>query len=326
MSTLTCIENYITQEKQHFSSFVIEPLEIGQGITLGTALRRILLSDLTGCSITGARINDIEHEFETIEGLREDTLEVLLNLKQIVFRSSFSSFNSLGEKMNKKKVKGVLNVKGPLVVTAGMFYLPKNTLKIINPTQYICTLISPREFYLEIDIEKGKGYKLSEELRKETEVQNLEDNSKGKTLIIDALFMPIKKVNYKIKLIHDTLGNIKESLNLEITTNGSITPKRAISEGLKLLIDLIFPLFKNSLASSFEILNINDKQEQPDIKLKEFITEKLSEISEIDELEQNSEQNKKKKLELLKIIKLYKKIGDQFINQDALEKAVKKIK
>jgi len=73
-------------------------------------------------------------------------------------------------------------------------------------------------------------------------------------------------------------------------------------------------------------LNINDKQEQPDIKLKEFITEKLSEISEIDELEQNSEQNKKKKLELLKIIKLYKKIGDQFINQDALEKAVKKIK
>jgi DNA-directed RNA polymerase subunit alpha len=254
MSALTCIENYITQEKHHFSSFLIEPLEIGQGITLGTALRRTLLSDLTGCSITGARINDIEHEFETIDGLREDTLELLLNLKQIIFRSPFSSFHSMEEKKKNKKLKGVLNVKGPLIVTAGMFYLPKNTVTILNPNQYICTLISPKEFYLEIDIEKGKGYKLSEEVRKEKEVEKINESSKGKTLLVDALFMPIRKVNYKIKLIHDTLGNIKESLNLEITTNGSITPKRAIQESLKLLLHLIYPVFLSPLFSSISAM------------------------------------------------------------------------
>ena len=84
MSTLTCIETYIDNEKNHYGCFVIEPLETGQGITLGNALRRTLLSDLTGFSITGVRINDLKHEFSIIEGLREDILEVLLNLKEII--------------------------------------------------------------------------------------------------------------------------------------------------------------------------------------------------------------------------------------------------
>jgi len=290
MSTLTCIENYINQEKHHFSSFIIEPLEIGQGITLGTALRRILLSDLTGCSITGARINDIEHEFEAIDGLREDTLEVLLNLKQIVFRSPFSSFNSLDKKIGTKKVKGILNVKGPLVVTAGMFYLPKDTITIINPAQYICTLISPKEFYLEIDIEKGTGYKLSEEIRKEKEIENLEEYLKGKTLVIDALFMPIKKVNYKIKLIHDTLGNIKESLNLEITTNGSITPKRAIYESLKLLLHLVYPLFKDPIFSSVSSIYSNlIIQKEKDSKKQKIIEKSTSNSKKIEKKKEKNE-------------------------------------
>jgi DNA-directed RNA polymerase subunit alpha len=114
---LTSLETYINKEQDHYGSFIIEPLEIGQGITLGNSLRRTLLSDLTGYAISGVRMNNIKHEFSMIEGLREDVLEVLLNLKEIVFKSSFCS----KIKKNQTEVKGFLNVKGPTVVTAGMF-------------------------------------------------------------------------------------------------------------------------------------------------------------------------------------------------------------
>ena len=88
MSAITCIETYINKDQTYYGSFLIEPLEIGQGITLGNTLRRTLLSDLTGYAITGVRINNLKHEFSIIEGLREDILELLLNLKEIVFQSS----------------------------------------------------------------------------------------------------------------------------------------------------------------------------------------------------------------------------------------------
>jgi DNA-directed RNA polymerase subunit alpha len=239
MSTLICIENSSIDEKDQFGSFLIEPLEIGQGITVGNALRRTLLSDLSGCSITGVRINDIKHEFAAVEGLREDILEVILNLKEITFKSSFF----FTKKNPSGKVKGFLNIQGPIIITAGMFNLPKNTLKILNPNQYICTIVENTEIYMEIDIEKGKGYRLAEENRKRVISEELFPTDKGSTLSVDAVFMPIKKVNYKIKLIHDTKGNIKESLNLEIVTNGSISPKRSIQESLKVLMNLFYPLF-----------------------------------------------------------------------------------
>jgi DNA-directed RNA polymerase subunit alpha len=268
MSTLTCIESYINAEKNHFGSFLIEPLEIGQGITLGNALRRTLLSDLNGCCITGVRINDIKHEFAIIEGLREDILEIILNLKDIIFKSSFL----FTEKNFPLKVKGFLNVRGPLIVTAGMFKLPKDTLKILNPNQYICTLVDTREVYMEIDIEKGKGYRLSDENRKQVINEELFPSSKGTTLSVDAVFMPIKKVNYKIKLIHDTKGNIKESLNLEITTNGSITPKRSIQESLKVLINLFYPLFITpfflNVSSDYSKLTLKNSKKEEKIRFK----------------------------------------------------------
>jgi DNA-directed RNA polymerase subunit alpha len=236
MNSLSCIESYIDKEKNYYGCFLIEPLETGQGITLGNALRRTLLSDLTSFSITGVRINNLKHEFSTIEGLREDILEIILNLKEIILKSSFLV------KKQKIKLKAYLNVKGPLIVTAGMFYLPKNKLKIINPNQYICTIVDDTELYLEVDIENGIGYKLTEENKKKTGEEKL-FLMKPSTLLIDSIFMPIKKVNYKIKLIHDTHGNIKESLCLEVITNGSITPKRSLQEALKILMNLFYPLF-----------------------------------------------------------------------------------
>jgi DNA-directed RNA polymerase subunit alpha len=240
MSTLTCIENYIDKDENYYSCFLVEPLEVGQGITLGNALRRTLLSDLTAYSITGARINNLKHEFAVVNGLREDILEILLNLKEIVFKNS----GSIKQNNKYAKIKGFLHVKGPIIVTAGMLKLPKNILKILNLNQYICTIVDNSEFYLEIDIENGKGYALTDQARKKV-LDNKVAKGKGSTLLIDAIFMPIKKVNYKIKLIHDTQGNIKESLNLEIITNGSLTPKRSLQEALKILMNLFYPLFLN---------------------------------------------------------------------------------
>lgn len=238
MSTLTCIETYIDKDQNHYGCFIIEPLENGQGITVGNALRRTLLSDLNGFAITGVRINDLKHEFSIIEGLREDILELLLNLKEIIFKTSFSII----ENKEQLKVKGFLKIKGPIIVTAGMFQLPKNNFKILNPNQYICTIVDNSELYIEIDIENGKGYKLTEEIRKYENQQN-SSLTKPSTLIIDAIFMPVKRVNYKIKMIHDTKGNIKESLTLEVWTNGTISPRRSLQESLKILMNLFYPLF-----------------------------------------------------------------------------------
>ncbi len=238
MSTLNCIETYINKEKNYYGSFIIEPLEIGQGITVGNALRRTLLSDLTGFAITGVRINDLKHEFGLVEGLREDILEILLNLKEIIFKSSFST----NQNKQDLKFKGYLKIKGPIVVNAGMFNLPKDCLSIINPHQYICTILDDSELYLEIEIERGKGYRLSEENRK-NKIEKKVAGIKPSTLFIDSIFMPVKNVNYKIKLINDSKGNIKESLNIEILTNGSVTPKRSIQEALKVLMKLFYPLF-----------------------------------------------------------------------------------
>ena len=239
MSTLTCIENYTDQEKSHYGCFIIEPLEAGQGITLGNALRRTLLSDLSGFAIVGVRINNVKHEFASIPGLREDILEVLLNLKEIVFKTAFS----YKDKNFSPTLKGFLNVKGPCILTASMFQLPKNILQIINPNQYIATMVNTSELYIEIDIENGKGYRLTEESREKKIEDQISSQRKGSTLLVDALFMPIRRVNYKIKLIHDTKGNIKESLIFEIWTNGSMTPRRSLQEAIKILMNLFYPLF-----------------------------------------------------------------------------------
>ena len=240
MSILTCIETYIDNDKNHYGCFVIEPLETGQGITLGNALRRTLLSDLTGFAISGVRINDLKHEFSIVEGLREDILEVLLNLKQVIFKNS-TLLSSQNSDIN---LKGFLQIKGPTIITAGMFNLPKDLLKIINPNHYICTIVDNSEFYIEIDIENGKGYKLTEENRKNKNDIKF-SKSKPSTLLVDSIFMPIKRVNYKIKLIHDSFGNIRESLILEVWTNGSISPRRSIKDGIKILMNLFYPLFLN---------------------------------------------------------------------------------
>lgn len=271
MINLTCIESYIDKEQNHSGCFLIEPLDMGQGITLGNSLRRTLLSDIPGLTITGTRINNIKHEFSILEGLREDPLEIISNLKEIVLKENLL----VKDKKKTLKTTAFLHEKGPKILTAGLFKLPNEKLKILNPNQYLCTILNGSEFYCEIDIENGKGYKILEESRQKLKNQYLSRLKKMKpsTLLVDANFTPIKKVNFKIKLIHDNLGNIKESLFLEIITNGSISPKRSLQESFKIILNLLIPLITNSsfltLSSEFfekwmkerEELEINETKE-----------------------------------------------------------------
>lgn len=236
MINITNLETYINKEKQYYGSFLIEPLEIGQGITIGNTIRRILLSNITSFAITGVRINNLKHEFSNIEGIREDILEILLNLKAIIFQST------LLYKNNHFKYKGFLHIKGPCIITAGMFNLPKNSLKIINPNQYIGTIVTSTEIYIEIDVENNTNYNINNEVKN---IKNYELNQPI-TLHLDSIYTPILNVNYKIKLIYDNNGYIKESLILNILTNGSITPNRAIQESLKIILGLFYPLLINS--------------------------------------------------------------------------------
>ncbi len=250
--TISCLESKKENPIYESSLFLIQPLEVGHGITLGNALRRTLLSDLTGYAISSFRLNNLQHEFTILPCLREDSMEIMLNLKQIVFKAPPSLQLNYGEKL-----KGVLNVTGPLVVTASMFRLPYSSLTILNPNQYICTIVDNSTIYLEIEIEKGKAYKLVDEKRKENPFEKV-DGGKGKPFFTDSLFTPVKNVTYKVKLVNDSQGNIKESLLIEIATNGSISPRRALQESSKLLLELFSPLLiSTSLVHlSEEIFNL----------------------------------------------------------------------
>ena len=254
-------------------TFQIQPLEIGQGVTIGNSLRRVLINDMTGYGITAVRINGIGSEFETVNFLRDETIEILGNLKQIIFQESFHvRENSV------QKLEGFFHVEGPCIVTAGMLKLPKNSIRLLNPEQYICTIVTSEEFFCEVDIELGKGYRTIEEIKDLKTYQPFYP-TKPTSLLIDTAFTPIKRIYFTIKVINDIDGNLKECLYLTIVTKGNKSPSRCMYEGFKYLIDLFYPFldFSNLLlkSSTFaqksleiekkEETNLNEKSKQKEI-------------------------------------------------------------
>lgn len=216
-----CIESKIENTNQQYGRFILEPLKPGQGITIGNSLRRTLLADIKGTAIVDVRIAGVNHEFSTITGVREDVLEILLNLKEIVLKSQ----------SNETQI-GRLRVQGPAVITAGLLEVPSE-VEIIDKRQYIATICNNTIFEMEFRIEKGYGYKLIEKCTTDKSLDFLQ---------VDAVFMPVKKVNYTIQEKRADAKLIQEKLLLEIWTNGSLSPQEAISEGSKILTSLFHPL------------------------------------------------------------------------------------
>jgi len=206
-----CIELNLQTSTEYFGRFVFKPLDVGHGITIGNILRRVLLTNLPGISIVGVRIAGVNHEFSTIPGVREDVLEILLNLKEVIFKSQHH-----GETI------GRLKIQGPAIITASCIDL-QSPIEIVNPNQYIATISDNSILEMEIKLDWGKGYTLAE---------NRLVEGHSDFLRIDAIFMPVKRVVYHI----EKLGN-QEQLILDLWTNGSITPSDAVSVASKTIIN-----------------------------------------------------------------------------------------
>ena len=222
---IKCLNSEKIQSGACHGQFVINALKPGQGITIGNQLRRVLLGDLGGMAISAVRIAGVTHEFSTIPGVREDILEILLNLKGIVLKSK-----------TKKTQFGRLKIQGPNVVTADAIELTDD-LKIINPNHYIATLSTSSILEIEFKFEYGTGYKLASQTFLEEDENYLQ---------LDTIFMPVQKVDFKIENVYDSSNEITERLFLDIWTNGSILPIEALESASQIIIDLFAALIHNT--------------------------------------------------------------------------------
>jgi DNA-directed RNA polymerase subunit alpha len=199
--------------------FEFKPLEPGYGLTVGNALRRVLLSSLEGHAITSVRIEGVEHEFSTIPGVVEDVTEIILNLKQVRFKSQIQDVNNESV---------TINISGVEQLTAGHFQKFISGFQILNPDLVICNLDSKVKLNIDLSIEKGRGYVPAEE--------NKKPNYPIGTIFIDSIYTPIKNVKYSIENFRVEQKTDYEKLILEIVSDGSIHPKDALTEAAKVLI------------------------------------------------------------------------------------------
>lgn len=199
--------------------FEFRPLEPGYGLTVGNALRRVLLSSLEGFAITSIRIEGVDHEFSTIAGVVEDVTEIILNLKQVCFKRQI-------DEVDNETV--TISVSGAEQLTAGDFQKFISGFQVLNPDLVICNLEKSVQLNIEITIEKGRGYVPAEE--------NKKNNTELGVIAIDSIFTPIKNVKYSIENFRVEQKTDYEKLVFEIISDGSIHPKDALTEAAKTLI------------------------------------------------------------------------------------------
>ncbi len=203
-----------------FGRFIVQPLEKGFGVTIGNAMRRVLLSSLPGFAITAFRVERVQHEFSTIPGIVEDVPEMILNLKQVRMKM-----------VNKKTNRVVIPLKGPMEFTAGDIQKATPDIEILNPSLHIATLNAETSLELDLRIGRGVGYVTAEE--------NKSPEFTLGVIPIDSIFTPIKNVRYFVETTRVGQQTDYEKLTLEIETDGSITPDDALALAGKTLRDHI---------------------------------------------------------------------------------------
>nr|UBS92327.1 RNA polymerase alpha subunit [Primula obconica subsp. obconica]UBS92410.1 RNA polymerase alpha subunit [Primula obconica subsp. obconica]UBS92493.1 RNA polymerase alpha subunit [Primula obconica subsp. obconica]UBS92576.1 RNA polymerase alpha subunit [Primula obconica subsp. obconica] len=237
-----CVESRTDSKCLYYGRFLLSPLMKGQADTIGIAMRRTLLGEIEGTCITRAKSEKIPHEYSTIVGIQESVHEILMNLKKIVLRSNLYG-----------TCDAFICVKGPGYVTAQDIISPPY-VEIVDNTQHIASLTDPIDFSIGLQIERNRGYRIKSE-------KNFQDGSYP----IDAIFMPVRNANHSIHSYGN--GNEKqEILFLEIWTNGSLTPKKALHEASRNLIDLFIPFFH----TEEETLNLDDNKHKVTLPLFTF--------------------------------------------------------
>ena len=236
-------------------SFVLQPLERGYGTTLGNALRRVIMTSIPGAAITNVKIEGVQHEFSTIDGVKEDVADIIMNLKKVRFKL-----------MDNEPDKIQLSIKGKTVFTAKDIQSASDQFEILNPDEYITEINSKGKLELEIRIGIGKGYVPSEE--------NDKPNLPIGTLSIDSIFNPVTKCSFNITPVPGAKEPI-EILNLSLETDGSITAKDAMSYSATYLRDHL--MFVEAIANP-SVLEISDGLSEETMALRKLLSQTIDEM------------------------------------------------
>jgi DNA-directed RNA polymerase subunit alpha len=238
--------------------FEFRPLEPGYGITIGNALRRILLSSLEGFAITTVRIEGVDHEFSTMKGVVEDVTEIVLNLKQVRFKQQIDSV---------EEEKVTVSISGKETLTAGDLGGFVSGFQVLNPDLVICNMETSVKVDLEFTIEKGRGYVSAEE-------KNIENAPVG-TIAVDAIYTPIKNVNYSIENYRVEQKTDYEKLLINITSDGSIHPKDALKEAAKILIHHFMLFSDERITLETEDKSKNEEFDETSLHMRQLLKTKL---------------------------------------------------
>ncbi|MCD8265134.1 MAG: DNA-directed RNA polymerase subunit alpha [Tannerellaceae bacterium] len=244
-----------------FGKFEFRPLEPGYGITIGNALRRILLSSLEGFAITSIKIEGVEHEFGTIPGVIEDVANIILNLKQVRFKH-------IVDDIENEKVS--ITVSGSEVFKAGNIGKQLTGFEVLNSDLVICRLDPSASFQIEITINKGRGYVPAEE--------NRDPNADIYVIAIDSIFTPIRNVKYSIENFRVEQKTDYEKLVLEIATDGSIHPKEALKEAAKILIHHFMLFSDEKIAIETVDTDGNEEFDEEVLHMRQLLKSKLSDM------------------------------------------------
>ncbi|MGT2845925.1 DNA-directed RNA polymerase subunit alpha [Streptococcus massiliensis] len=242
-------------ENTDYGMFVVEPLERGYGTTLGNSLRRVLLASLPGAAVTSINIEGVLHEFDTVPGVREDVMQIILNVKGIAVKSYVQD-----EKMIE------LDVEGPAEITAGDI-LTDSDIEIVNPDHYLFTIGEGASLRAKMTVHTGRGYVPADE--------NKKDDAPVGTLAVDSIYTPVKKVNYQVEPARVGSNDGFDKLTLEIMTNGTIIPEDALGLSARILTEHL-DLFTNLT----EIAKTADVMKEADTSSDDRVMERT--IEELD--------------------------------------------
>ena len=255
-------EKVIMLESDQFSGkFEFRPLEPGYGITVGNALRRILLSSLEGFAFTSVKISGVEHEFATIPGVLEDVTNIILNLKQVRLKQIVEGTES--ETIT-------VRVKNSEVLKAGDLHMGMTAFDVLNPDLVICHMDSSASFDITLTISKGRGYVPAEE--------NRNPNAEVTTIAIDSIFTPIRNVKYSVEPYRVEQRTDYEKLVIEVTTDGSIHPKDALREAAKILIYHFMLFSDEKIAIETTENDTNEEFDEEVLHMRQLLKTKLTDM------------------------------------------------
>jgi len=251
----------LLEADDQYGKFEFRPLEPGYGITVGNALRRILLSSLEGFAITTIKIEGVDHEFSTITGVMEDVTEIILNMKQIRFRR-------MVEDVDNEKI--VVKLSGQEVFKAGDLNNSLSSFEVLNPELVVCRMEPDVKLQVELNINKGRGYVPAEE--------NQPAEAEFGIIAVDSIFTPVKNVKYSIENYRVEQKTDYEKLILEITTDGSIHPKDALKEAAKILIYHFMLFSEDKITIDYEDKMANEEFDEEILHMRQLLKTKLVDL------------------------------------------------